>query len=83
MTSSLTSRLPASTIRIASAVPATTMFSVPAAICSLVGLTMNCPSTWPMRTAPTGPSNGTREIVSEAEAPLSARMSVSLIWSAE
>ena len=41
------------------------------------------PSIKPIRTAPTGPSNGIGEIVSAAEAPMIDRMSGSFSWSAE
>ena len=75
---------PASTIRIASSVPATIRsrselpsFSEPAPAsrsCS-EGLTTKLPSILPMRTAPTGVGNGTSEIITAAEAPFMARMS--------
>src|SRR5438552_1178499 len=51
--------------------------------CSLVGLTTNWPSTWPTRTAPTGPSNGMPERQSAAEAPFTASTSGSFSWSPE
>ena len=47
------------------------------------GLTTSWPSIMPIRTAPTGPRNGSGEIISAAEAPLMARMSCGVIRSAE
>ena len=67
---------PASTIRIASSVPATTRSrSVSSRSDSSGGLTTKLPSILPMRTAPTGVGSGTSEIISAAEAPFIARMS--------
>ena len=37
----------------------------------------------PIRTAPTGPENGSSEIISAAEAPLRQRMSNAFTWSTE
>ena len=80
---------PASTIRIASSEPATTRSrsettsSPPPGSCSSLGLTTKLPSTLPIRTAPTGPANGTSEIISAAEAPFIARMSYGCTWSTE
>ena len=83
ISASVTSLAPASTIRMASSVPATTRssvlsFSLPARSDSSVGLTTKLPSILPMRTAPTGVGNGTLEIISAAEAPFIARMSYGL-----
>ena len=47
------------------------------------GLTTNSPSTWPMRTAPTGPMKGSGETISAAEAPLMQRMSCAVTRSAD
>ena len=47
------------------------------------GLITNSPSTWPMRTAPTGPMKGSGETISAAEAPLMQRMSWAVIRSAD
>jgi len=68
---------PASTIRMASSVPATTRSrsEVPSERDSSGGLTTKLPSILPMRTAPTGVGSGTSEIISAAEAPFIARMS--------
>ena len=71
---------PASTIRIASSVPATTRssserLSLSASRSSSGGLTTKLPSILPMRTAPTGVGSGMSEIISAAEAPFIARMS--------
>ena len=48
-----------------------------------VGLTTSSPSIRPMRTAPTGPMNGSGEIISAAEAPLMHRMSCGVTRSAD
>ena len=48
-----------------------------------VGLTTNSPSMRPTRTAPTGPRNGSGEIISAADAPLMQRMSCGVTRSAE
>ncbi len=66
---------PASTIRIASSVPATTRSRSDSSSASSAGLTTKLPSTLPIRTAPTGVGNGTLETISAAEAPFMARMS--------
>ena len=71
---------PASTIRIASSVPATIRsrsegFSASASRSGSFGLTTKLPSTLPIRTAPTGVGSGMSEIISAAEAPFIARMS--------
>src|SRR5581483_9922704 len=69
--SSGTSSAPASTIVRASRVPTTTRSSVDSSSCwGSVGLTTSSPSMRPMRTAPTGPRNGSGEIARAAEAPL-------------
>jgi hypothetical protein len=67
---------PASTIRIASSVPATIRSSsVPSTRSSSLGLTTKLPSTLPIRTVPTGVGSGMEEIISAAEAPFIARVS--------
>ena len=81
--SSLTSLAPASTIEMASAVPATIRSSSDSSVSWRVGLMMNSSPISPMRTAPTGPSKGSSEIISAADAPLSARMSDWLTWSTD
>ena len=48
-----------------------------------VGLAMNSPLSRPTRTPAKGPVNGMSEIWSAAEAPVSARTSVSFSWSKE
>ena len=73
---------PASTIRMASSVPATIRSrSVLSTRSSSLGLTTKLPSTLPIRTAPTGVGNGMLETISAAEAPFMARMSYGLTWS--
>ena len=47
-----------------------------------VGLTTSSPSIRPMRTAPTGPKNGSGESISAADAPLMQRMSCAVTMSA-
>ena len=44
---------------------------------------MNSSPISPMRTAPTGPANGSSEIISAADAPLRARMSNGFTWSTD
>ena len=71
-----TSDAPASTMRIASSVPATIRSSsVVSRRSSSRGLTTKLPSTLPMRTAPTGVGIGMSETMSAADAPFMARMS--------
>ena len=53
-----TSSAPASTIMMASFVPATVRFIRDCSLCSKVGLTINWPSIMPTRTDPVGPSHG-------------------------
>ena len=66
---------PASTIRMASSVPATIRSrSMPTRSASS-GLTTKLPSILPMRTAPTGVGSGTGESISAVDAPFIARMS--------
>ena len=74
---------PASTIVSASLVPTTIRSSVDSSSCWSVGLTTSSPSIRPMRTAPTGPRNGSGEIISAADAPLMQRMSCGVTRSAE
>ena len=66
-----------STIRTASAVPATTRSRVESFISSTVGLTLTSPLMKPTRAAPIGPMNGTPDRVSAADEAISARMSES------
>jgi len=73
--SSGSSSAPASTIRMASLVPAMRRSSVDAAICSTVGLMTNAPSMKPTRTAPIGPSQGMSERCTAALAPMMPRTS--------
>ena len=62
MSSSLTSLAPASTILIASLVPATVKSISDSAACSTVGLIMNSPLIRPTLTPAIGPSKGILEI---------------------
>ena len=57
--------------------------AVSSQFCCSVGLTTSSPSIRPMRTAPTGPKNGSGEIMSAADAPLMQRMSCGVTMSAE
>ena len=67
---------PASTIRMASSVPATIRSrSVLPTRSASSGLTTKLPSILPMRTAPTGVGSGTGESISAVDAPFIARMS--------
>ncbi len=79
------SMAPASTIVSASFVPTTIRSSVlsPVSIAASVGLMTSSSSIRPMRTAPTGPRNGSGETISAAEAPLMQRMSCAVTRSAE
>ena len=70
MTSSGRRLAPASTIMIASRVPATIRSSSDSLSCVKVGLTTNSPSIRPTRTEPMGPLNGISLIVSAAEAAI-------------
>ena len=75
---------PASTIRMASSVPATIRSrSVFSSRSSSSGLTTKLPSILPIRTAPTGVGNGMSDTISAAEAPFIARMSYGFTWSTE
>ena len=74
---------PASTIMIASRVPATTRSISLSSSWLVVGLATNSPLIRPTRTAPTGPMNGMLLTDRAAEAPFTARMSGSFSWSAE
>ena len=76
ISASVASLAPASTMRIASSVPATTRSSGLSRSHSSSGFTMKLPSeSCPIRTAPTGAGNGMSEIISAALAPFIARMS--------
>ena len=83
ITSSGTSSAPASTIRMASRVPAMRRSRSDLSISAKVGLAMNWPSTRPTRTAATGPFQGMSEIIMAADAALMARMSNGFSASAE
>jgi hypothetical protein len=75
---------PASTIVMLSRVPTTIRSSVDSSSVSCnVGLTTSSPSIIPIRTAPTGPRNGSGEIISAADAPLMQRMSCGVTRSAD
>lgn len=77
---------PASTMRIASAVPATmrSRSLLPLSSSdSSGGLTTIVPSILPMRTAPIGSGSGIEDSVSAADAPFIARMSYGWTWSTE
>ena len=82
---SSTSLAPPSTIKIPCAEPAMvrSMSHSGNACSSLVGLTMYCPLIRPMRTAATGSLNGIEEITTDAEEASTAKMSASLVGSAE
>ena len=76
ITASVTSLAPASTMRMASSLPATIRSSGLSSRDSSSGLTTKPPSSsWEMRTAPTGIGNGMSEIISAALVPFIARMS--------
>ena len=81
--SSGTSLAPDSTMSTASSVPAMMRSRVEVARSAAVGLATSRPSTWPTRTAPTGPPNGMPERQSAAEPPFIARTSGSFCASAE
>ena len=75
ISSSLTSFAPASTMLIASFVPATVRSISLSSTCSVVGLITNSPFTLPTLTAATGPSNGISEIDVAKDEPNSAAIS--------
>ena len=72
---------PASTMTIASHVPATIRSSADSLICVSVGLSISCPSSMPTRTQATGPPCGMPLICSAHEAPVTARVAGSCSWS--
>ena len=78
-----TSPASASTIMIASLVPATIRLRSLWASCSQVGCRTSSPSTCPIRTDPTGPSKGTSETVSAALAAIVPSVSGGFSISAE
>ena len=45
-------------------------FAIPESNSSLVGLTINCPSLYPIRAAPTGPSNGMPAAMTDSDEPM-------------
>ena len=69
---SVTCLAPASTIQIASLVPATVKFNVDFSDCSTDGLITYSPSTFPTITPDTGPSNGMSEIPNANDDPSNA-----------
>ena len=83
MSCSETPLAPASTIRIASSVPATIRSRSSSSWSSSAGLTTKSPSSLPTRTAPTCLATGMSEIASAAEAPFIARMSYGWRWSTD
>ena len=78
ISSSVSSLASDSTIITASWVAATTRSRRPSATCAIDGLRMYSPSWKPTRVAPIGPMKGTPEIVSAAEAAISATISASV-----
>ena len=74
---------PASIITIESSVPATMRSRSDSSISSYVGNALYSPSTRPMRTDETGPSNGTWDMPSVVEAPMTPKMSAGFSRSAE
>ena len=76
---------PASTMRMASSVPATirSRSDSPSARSASEGLMTKLPSILPMRTAPTGVGTGMSEIISAAEAPFIASTSYGVMWSTD
>ena len=84
ITASDTSFAPASTIRMASSLPATIRSSGLSRNASSLGLTTKPPSSsWEIRTAPTGIGNGMSEIIRAALVPFIARMSYGYAWSTD
>ena len=83
ITSSLTSLASASTILIASLVPATSKFIKEFSSCSGVPLTMNSPSTKPTLTPAIGPLKGISETHKASDAPNIAAISGVASWSTD
>ncbi len=83
MTLSDTSLAPPSTITMASRDAAMMTSRSASARWASVGFATNWPPTRPTRTPAIGPLNGMSEIWSAADAPVSARTSVSFSWSKE
>jgi hypothetical protein len=84
ITASGISPAPASTITMASSVPATSRLSWLFVLRSAVeGLTTQAPSQYPTRTAPTACSKGMSEITRAVDAPMMDRVSESFSRSAE
>ena len=83
ITCSDTSRAPPSTITMASREAAMMTSRSHSARCARVGFATNWPFSRPTRTPAKGPPKGMSEMWSAAEAPVSARMSVSFSWSKE
>ena len=81
--SSDTSLAPASTILIASLVPATFKSTVERSICSTVGLITYSPSTYPTVTPAIGPLNGIFDTDSESELPSIAAITGSQSYSTD
>ena len=84
ITASDTSLAPASTMRMASSLPATIRSRGLSRSASSLGLTTKPPSSsWEIRTAPTGIGNGMSEIIRAALVPFIARMSYGCSWSTD
>ena len=83
ITSSETSLDPASTIMMASAIPATIRSSRLSSCSAYVGLTTSSSSMRPIRHAPIGSSYGMSEMVRAADAPMIPRMSIGFSISTE
>ena len=76
-----TSFAPASTIIIASSVPATVRSMSDSALCSVAGFMINSPLILPTLTEPVGPSQGMSEIDNATEDPIIAAISGEQSWS--
>ena len=83
ISSSLTSRDPASIMVMESLDPQTTTSIRLVSSWGKVGFSTYWPSTWPIRTAAMGPRNGMSEMERADEAPIIPKMSASFSWSAE
>ena len=75
MSLSETSFAPASTIMIASLVPATVKSMSDFILCSYVGLMISSPSTLPTFTDPVGPSQGMSDVARATDEPIIAATS--------
>ena len=81
MSLSETSFAPASTIMIASLVPATVKSISDFILCSYVGLMISSPSTLPTFTDPVGPSQGMSDVARATDEPIIAATSGEQSWS--